>query len=59
MGLKPLLDTPLKGPYARHDVLRVAEVLAFIDDFSMFDPVPAPELMYARPLESAVECTLG
>lgn len=24
MGLKPLLDTPLKGPYIEHDVLRYA-----------------------------------
>ena len=24
MGLKPLLDTPLKGPYTEHDVLRQA-----------------------------------
>lgn len=26
MGLKPLLDTPLKGPYTRHDVMRYARL---------------------------------
>ena len=43
MGLKPLLDTPLKGPYARHDVSRMAKVLG--------DPVPAQQLMYTQPRE--------
>lgn len=28
MGLKPLLDTPLKGPYTRNDVLRYARLHA-------------------------------
>jgi len=53
MGLKPLLDTPLKGPYARHDASRMAKVLGLplTDDFSMFDPVPAHQLMYTQPLE--------
>ena len=53
MGLKPLLDTPLKGPYARHDVSRMAKVLGvpLTDDFSMFDPVPAQQLMYTQPRE--------
>ncbi|MGU7781095.1 DsbA family protein [Burkholderia sp. PU8-34] len=53
MGLKPLLDTPLKGPYARHDASRMAKVLGMplTDDFSMFDPVPAQQLMYTQPLE--------
>jgi 2-hydroxychromene-2-carboxylate isomerase len=53
MGLKPLLDTPLKGPYARHDVSRMAKVLGIplTDDFSMFDPVPAQQLMYTQPRE--------
>jgi 2-hydroxychromene-2-carboxylate isomerase len=53
MGLKPLLDTPLKGPYARHDASRIAKVLGLplTDDFSMFDPVPAHQLMYTQPLE--------
>jgi 2-hydroxychromene-2-carboxylate isomerase len=53
MGLKPLLDTPLKGHYARHDVSRMAKVLGMplTDDFSMFDPVPAQQLMYSQPLE--------
>ena len=68
MGLKPLLDTPLKGPYARHDISRMAKVLGvpLTDDFSMFDPVPAQQLMYTQPREqrpalakALFECTLG
>jgi 2-hydroxychromene-2-carboxylate isomerase len=53
MGLRPVLDTPLKGAYTRNDVSRMARVMGMplTDDFFMFDPVPAQQLMYAQPLE--------
>ena len=45
MGLKPLLETPLKGPYLSHDAARYARrrrlVLKRPLDGSAMDPVPA------------------
>jgi 2-hydroxychromene-2-carboxylate isomerase len=40
MGLKPLLDTPLKGDYVRHDVPRLAR--HFGVPLKMIDDVPSP-----------------
>ncbi|WP_269504923.1 2-hydroxychromene-2-carboxylate isomerase [Burkholderia sp. IMCC1007] len=54
MGLKPILDTPLKAAYVRHDVARMAKAsgLPLTEDISMFDPVPAQQVFYAAPVES-------
>lgn len=40
MGLKPLLDTPLKGDYMRHDVPRLARIFGV--PLKMPDDVPSP-----------------
>lgn len=40
MGLKPLLDTPLKGDYVRRDVPRLARI--FDVPLKMIDDVPNP-----------------
>ena len=40
MGLKPLLDTPLKGDYVRRDVPRLAR--HFGVELRMIDEVPSP-----------------
>ncbi|MBA1263215.1 2-hydroxychromene-2-carboxylate isomerase [Stutzerimonas stutzeri] len=55
MGLKPLLDTPLKGDYLRSDVPRLAQALSIplCDDLSIFNPVPAQRLFHALPEEAA------
>lgn len=53
MGLKPLLDTPLKGAYVRRDVARLADALGLplTPDIGMFDPVPAQQVFYSAPVE--------
>lgn len=40
MGLKPLLDTPLKGDYVRRDVPRLARIFGV--PLKMIDEVPSP-----------------
>ncbi len=40
MGLKPLLDTPLKGDYMRHDIPRLARIFGV--PLKMIDDVPSP-----------------
>jgi 2-hydroxychromene-2-carboxylate isomerase len=40
MGLKPLLDTPLKGDYMRHDIPRLARIFGV--PLKMLDDVPSP-----------------
>jgi len=42
MGLKPLLDTPLKGPYIEHDVLRYAREHGVTMARAPRDPVMNP-----------------
>lgn len=49
MGLKPLLDTPLKGPYAERDVLRYAREHQLTMQRRPSDPVMNP-LASARAL---------
>lgn len=51
MGLKPLMETPLKGDYLRADVLRLAQALSIklCDDLEIFNPVPAQRLFHALP----------
>jgi 2-hydroxychromene-2-carboxylate isomerase len=53
MGLKPVLDTPLKGTYTRNDVARMARMLdmPLTADFFVFDPVPAQQLLSGQPVE--------
>ncbi|OPG72099.1 hypothetical protein B1219_18245 [Pseudomonas ogarae] len=55
MGLKPLLETPLKGSYLRADVPRLAKALSIplVDDLDIFNPVPAHRLFHALPPSSA------
>lgn len=55
MGLKPLLDTPLKGDYLRADVPRLAKALSMplSDDLRIFNPLPAQRLFHAVPPELA------
>jgi 2-hydroxychromene-2-carboxylate isomerase len=52
MGLKPLLDTPLKGDYLRKDVPRLAKTLSIplCDDMKIFNPLPAQRLFHAVPV---------
>jgi 2-hydroxychromene-2-carboxylate isomerase len=53
MGLKPLLDTPLKNEYTKHDLFRMAQTLGMplTDKITMFDPVSAQKLFYGSPQE--------
>ncbi|HCL3682531.1 2-hydroxychromene-2-carboxylate isomerase [Pseudomonas aeruginosa] len=55
MGLKPLIDTPLKGPYVQSDIQRLA--LAFsvplCSNLQIFNPLPAQRLLHAVPQELA------
>jgi 2-hydroxychromene-2-carboxylate isomerase len=50
MGLKPLLDTPLKGDYVRHDVARHARRLGISSqrrlDAPVGNPLPAARAFY-------------
>ncbi|HMM72095.1 MAG TPA: 2-hydroxychromene-2-carboxylate isomerase [Rhodocyclaceae bacterium] len=50
MGLKPLLDTPLKGPYLMHDIPRLAKMLDVPIRLPakdvMFDNLPATRAYY-------------
>lgn len=49
MGLRPLIETPLKGNYARGDVARLAAVmgLPFAPGDGLPDPLPPAHLFYA------------
>ncbi|EKQ6358004.1 2-hydroxychromene-2-carboxylate isomerase [Pseudomonas aeruginosa] len=55
MGIKPLAETPLKGPYLKDDIQRLA--LAFSiplsSDLHIFDPLPAQRVFHNAPKEIA------
>ena len=57
MGLKPLMETPLKGEYIARDLERLATVLS--DQLSLSreftDPIPPARLFYAAPAEHSGE----
>ncbi|MEZ6793443.1 2-hydroxychromene-2-carboxylate isomerase [Pseudomonas aeruginosa] len=55
MGIKPLAETPLKGPYLQRDIQRLA--LAFSvplgSNLRIFDPLPAQRVFHSAPKELA------
>lgn len=54
MGLKPLLETPLKGGYLLSDLRRMALALdiPLCEDLIVFNPVPVQRLFHALPHEA-------
>jgi len=55
MGLRPVMETPLKGPYAAQDVVRLAKVLnePLVFSGTLPDPLPPARLFYGAPSASA------
>ncbi|MDD5036833.1 MAG: 2-hydroxychromene-2-carboxylate isomerase [Methylococcaceae bacterium] len=53
MGLRPVMETPLKGPYAMLDVQRLAKVMGEPLCFSgkLPDPLPPAKFFYCIPSE--------
>ncbi|WP_454727494.1 MULTISPECIES: DsbA family protein [Cupriavidus] len=49
MGLRPVLETPLKGAYSRQDVARLSAVLGepLTRALDVLDPIPAGRLFHA------------
>ena len=52
MGLKPLMETPLKADYVRRDIARLARVLGLPlhPDGELPDPLPPALLFYGAPV---------
>ncbi|HFO1400389.1 TPA: 2-hydroxychromene-2-carboxylate isomerase [Pseudomonas aeruginosa] len=55
MGIKPLLDTPLKGQYLRGDIQRLAMAFSvpLCSDLQVFNPLPAQRVFHSVPQELA------
>lgn len=53
MGLRPVMETPLKNDYVRRDLVRMAAVLdlPLTVDRTLVDPLPPALLFYATPEE--------
>ncbi|HGQ7767843.1 TPA: 2-hydroxychromene-2-carboxylate isomerase [Pseudomonas aeruginosa] len=55
MGLKPVIDTPLKGPYTQGDIQRLALALSvpLCSNLQIFNPLPAHRVFHSVPQELA------
>jgi 2-hydroxychromene-2-carboxylate isomerase len=55
MGLRPLMETPLKSDYVRSDVVRLARVfdVPLARERPLDDPIPAARLFYGAPESAA------
>lgn len=55
MGLRPLMETPLKSDYVRGDVVRLAQVfdVPLAREHPLDDPIPAARLFYGAPESAA------
>ena len=53
MGLRPLMETPLKGDYTTKDVARVARMMGepLVSTFMLPDPLPPARLFYSMPAD--------
>jgi 2-hydroxychromene-2-carboxylate isomerase len=57
MGLKPLMETPLKSEYSTRDLARLATLLGdpLTASIKVPDPIPPARLFYGAPAEKAGE----